>query len=63
VLAITGGRDHFTPAADIDALRATGATVHHYAEGEHGFVHDPARPTHRAEDAADAWRHVVAFLR
>jgi carboxymethylenebutenolidase len=63
VLAVTGGRDHFTPAADIDDLRATGATVLHYPDGEHGFVHDPSRPTHRADDAADAWRQVVAFLR
>jgi carboxymethylenebutenolidase len=62
VLAVVGGRDHFTPAADIDDLEATGATVVRYPEGEHGFVHDPSRPTHRAEDAADAWRRVVAFL-
>ena len=56
VLAIVGGRDEFTPADDIDALEATGAEVHRYPEGEHGFVHDPSRPTHRADDAADAWR-------
>jgi carboxymethylenebutenolidase len=62
VLAIVGGRDHFTPAEDVDALEATGAQVHRYPEGEHGFVHDASRPTHRADDAADAWRHVVAFL-
>jgi carboxymethylenebutenolidase len=62
VLAVVGGRDHFTPAEDIDALEATGAEVHRYPEGEHGFVHDPSRPTHRADDAADAWRHVVGFL-
>lgn len=63
VLAVVGGRDHFTPAADIDALEATGATVVRYPEGEHGFVHDPSRPTHRADDAADAWRRVAEFLR
>jgi carboxymethylenebutenolidase len=62
VLAIVGGRDHFTPAADVDELEATGATVARYPEGEHGFVHDPSRPTHRADDAADAWARVVAFL-
>jgi carboxymethylenebutenolidase len=33
-----------------------------YPEGEHGFVHDPERPIHRAADAADAWRRVLAFL-
>lgn len=62
VLAIVGGRDHFTPADDIDALEATGATVARYPDGEHGFVHDPSRPTHRADDAADAWRRAVEFL-
>ncbi|MCU1379906.1 MAG: dienelactone hydrolase-like enzyme [Acidimicrobiales bacterium] len=62
VLALVGGRDHFTPAADVDDLEATGATVVRYPEAEHGFVHDPDRPAHRAEDAADAWRRVVAFL-
>jgi hypothetical protein len=25
-------------------------------------VHDASRPAHRADDAADAWRQVVAFL-
>jgi carboxymethylenebutenolidase len=62
VLAIVGGKDHFTPTPDIDALEATGAEVHRYPEGEHGFVHDPSRPTHRPTDAADAWRHVYDFL-
>ena len=62
VLAIIGGRDHFTPAQDVDDLEATGATVVRYPDGEHGFVHDASRPTHRADDAADAWRRVVAFL-
>ncbi|MCU1486022.1 MAG: dienelactone hydrolase-like enzyme [Actinomycetia bacterium] len=62
VLAVVGGRDHYTPTQDIDDLEAAGAEVHRYPEGEHGFVHDPSRPTHRADDAADAWRHVVAFL-
>jgi carboxymethylenebutenolidase len=62
VLAFVGGRDEFTPAEDIDALEATGATVVRYPEGEHGFVHDPSRPTHRAEDAADAWARAITFL-
>jgi carboxymethylenebutenolidase len=64
VLALLGGRDPFTPESDIDALRAIGdrVTVVVYPDGEHGFVHDSSRPTHRAEDAADAWSRVVAFL-
>ncbi|MEO5680563.1 MAG: dienelactone hydrolase family protein [Acidimicrobiales bacterium] len=63
VMAVIGGRDHFTPPADVDALRAAGVDVASYPDAEHGFVHDPSRPAHRAADAADAWRRVVAFLR
>lgn len=63
VLAVIGGRDQFTPELDVDDLEATGATVLRYPEGEHGFVHDPSRPTHRPDDAADAWAKVVEFLR
>lgn len=63
VLAIIGGRDHFTPAEDVVALKAVpGVTVVEYPEAEHGFVHDPDRPAHRPDDAADAWRRVTAFL-
>jgi carboxymethylenebutenolidase len=62
VLAIIGERDVWTPAADVAALEATGATVVRYPEAEHGFVHDPARPAHRAADAADAWTRVRRFL-
>ncbi|MGH9026598.1 MAG: dienelactone hydrolase family protein, partial [Acidimicrobiia bacterium] len=66
-LAIVAGRDEFVPGEDIDALRRRwqGSNEHEivvYPEAEHGFVHDPARPTHRAQDAADAWRRVLAFL-
>lgn len=64
VLAIIGGRDTFIPAEDVAALRALGdrAEIAFYPEGEHGFVHDPSRPTHRPADAADAWARAVAFL-
>ncbi len=64
VLALLGGRDPFTPPEDIEALRALGdrVTVVVYPEAGHGFVHDPDRPTHRADDAADAWSRAVAFL-
>lgn len=64
VLAIIGGEDPYTPPEDVDALRAVGdrVTVVVYPEAEHGFVHDPARPGHRADDAADAWRRVSEFL-
>lgn len=62
VMAVIGGRDHFTPADDVAALRAAGVDVALYPEAEHGFVHDPSRPSHRAADAADAWARAIAFL-
>ena len=66
-LAIFGGRDDYTPEADIEALRAAWANrpdceVVVYPDAEHGFVHAPERPAHRADDAADAWVRVFAFL-
>ena len=63
VLAIVGGRDHYTPADDVDALEATGVTVVRYPEAEHGFAHDAARPAHRPDDAADAFARAEAWLR
>jgi carboxymethylenebutenolidase len=62
VLALIGERDQWTPADDVAALEATGATVVRYPQAEHGFVHDPARPAHRAGDATNAWERVRAFL-
>lgn len=62
VLAIVGTNDPYTPAGDVDDLEATGAEVVRYEEAEHGFVHDPSRPAHRPDDAADAWRRAIAFL-
>ena len=66
-LAIFGDADPFTPAADLDALRVAwrdrpDCEIVVYPDAEHGFVHDPARPAHRANDAADAWRRTLAFL-
>ncbi|HET9441683.1 MAG TPA: dienelactone hydrolase family protein, partial [Acidimicrobiales bacterium] len=64
VLALCAGADHLVPPPDVEALRATGGhvTVRVYDGAEHGFVHDPGRPTHRPDDAADAWRWAVEFL-
>jgi len=62
VLAVVGTVDAWTPSDEVDALEATGATVVRYADADHGFVHDPDRPAHRAGDAADAWRRVEAWL-
>ncbi len=62
VLALVGERDRLLPAADVDDLAATGVTVVRYPDADHGFVHDPARPAHRPDDAADAWRRCAAWL-
>jgi carboxymethylenebutenolidase len=62
VLAIMGTDDPYTPAEHLAELEAAGATVVRYEGAEHGFVHDPARPAHRADDAADAWQRALAWL-
>lgn len=62
VLAIIGTADPYTPPEDVDALEAAGAAVVRYEGAEHGFVHVPERPSHRPDDAADAWRRVVEFF-
>jgi len=62
VLAIIGTADSYTPPDDVQALEAAGAEVVRYEGAEHGFVHDPSRPTHRSDDAADAWRRALEFL-
>ncbi len=67
-LGIFGDADPFVPAADVDALREVWAgradcEVVVYPGADHGFVHDPERPAHRPDDAADAWGRALAFLR
>lgn len=62
VLAIIGGNDPYTPLADVDELRSTGATVVTYPEAEHGFAHDSSRPSHRPDDAADAFERARTWL-
>ena len=32
------------------------------SKGSGSFVHDPSRPAHRADDAADAWDRALKFL-
>jgi carboxymethylenebutenolidase len=66
-LAIFGTEDHFTPAEDIEALREVwrarrDCEIVVYEGADHGFVHDPERPTHRGDDAADAWARALRFL-
>ena len=61
-LAVIGEQDGATPPADVAALRAAGVEVVSYPQAGHGFVHDPSRPAHRVEDAADAWRRCFEYL-
>lgn len=62
VLAIAGTDDPWLPADDLVALEAAGVEVVRYEGADHGFVHDPDRDAHRADDAADAWRRVLHHL-
>ena len=62
VLAIIGDRDPFTPPADVADLEATGVSVVHYPEAEHGFAHAPEREAHRPADAADAFARARQWL-
>jgi carboxymethylenebutenolidase len=62
VMAIVGTADAWTPTEDCDALEGAGAEVVRYEGADHGFVHDPTRPTHRADYAEDAWNRVLEFL-
>lgn len=62
VLAVVGTEDPYTPAGDVAALEALGVRLAVYDGAEHGFVHDPSRPAHRPDDAADAWSRCVAHL-
>lgn len=66
-MAVLGGADPWTPPSDVAALRAAwkdrpDCEIVLYPDAEHGFVHDPERPAHRAEDAEDAWRRALDFL-
>jgi dienelactone hydrolase len=54
VLAIIGGKDHWTPRLDVEKLIDLRAKVALYPEADHGFVHDPARPSYRPADATNA---------
>ena len=66
-LAIFGELDALIPPDHIAALRAAWAgrpdhKVLVYPGADHAFAHDPDRPVHRPDDAADAWRRCLGFL-
>jgi carboxymethylenebutenolidase len=66
-LAIFGTNDPWTPPDDIAALHAVWAArndceIIEVEGGEHGFVHDPDRPIHRADEAASCWERAIAWV-
>jgi carboxymethylenebutenolidase len=66
-LAVFGSIDKWTPADDIDALRTawrnrSDCEIVVVEGGDHGFVHDPEREVHRAEDAAACWAKAIAWM-
>ena len=66
-LAMFGEVDPLIPPADVEALRTiwAGRPQHKvvvYPGADHAFAHDPDRPVHRPDDAADAWHRCLAFL-
>jgi len=62
VMAIIGELDSYTPPADVVALEAAGVNVVRYPDAEHGFAHAPERPSHRHDDAADAFQRAHTWL-
>jgi dienelactone hydrolase len=67
-LAIFGGKDPWVPLDDVEALRTAwrdrvDCEIVVYPDADHGFVHGIERPAHRPDDAADAWRRALSFLR
>lgn len=62
VLAIIGGKDHYTPPADVAELTKLNVETQIYPDAEHAFAHDTSRPSHRAQDAADAYLRTEAWL-
>ena len=66
-LAIFGSVDPWTPAEDIEALRAawssrTDCEILMVEGADHAFVHDPERPVHRADDAARCWQAAIDWI-
>lgn len=62
ILAVLGTEDPYVPPQDVADLEALGASIASYEGADHGFMHDPSRPTHRPDDTADAWRRIDQWL-
>jgi carboxymethylenebutenolidase len=61
-LVLAGTADPWVGADGLVALEDAGVEVVRYEGADHGFAHDPNRPAHRPDDAADAWSRAIAHL-
>jgi len=61
-LELAGTEDPWVSAPDLASLEQAGVEVVRYEGADHGFAHDPSRPAHRPDDAADAWSRAVAHF-
>ena len=66
-LAIFGTNDQFVPNDEVAMLQEawkdrTDCEIVVVEGGEHGFVHDPDRPVHRADDAASLWARALEWV-
>jgi carboxymethylenebutenolidase len=61
-LVLAGTADPWVGADGLVALEDAGVEVVRYEGADHGFAHDPSRPAHRPDDAADAWSRAIAHL-
>jgi carboxymethylenebutenolidase len=66
-LAIFGSIDAMIPPTDIDELRAawqgrSDCEIVVIEGADHGFVHDPDRPAHRADDSAALWTRAISWM-
>jgi carboxymethylenebutenolidase len=68
ILGIFGGQDRGIPVDDVkkfeQTLKQLGKKVETviYPDAGHGFENPNNKAGYRAEDAADAWQHIAAFL-
>ena len=68
VLGIFGGKDervmNALPTLEAD-LTSAGVpfTKHVYPDADHAFLNDQRADVYRADDAKDAWSHIVPFLK
>ena len=72
LLYVFGEKDHHLPVADVDRLEQflkaktptdRDSAVLRYKDADHAFMNDTRPEVFRSEDAQDAWRKAIAFLK